>query len=50
MFMGCQTTQNVDLLKDELPEASRDVSAEETKNEHISYVCYVGHPDLEAAA
>ena len=36
MFMGCQTTQNVDLLKDELPEASRDVSAEETKNDNLN--------------
>ena len=34
--MGCQTTQNVDLLKNELPEASRDVSVEETKNDNLN--------------
>ena len=47
MFMGCQTTQNVDLLKDELPEASRDVSAEETKNDNLNSKKQLSNDQIE---
>ena len=45
--MGCQTTQNVDLLKDELPEASRDVSAEETKNDNLNSKKQLSNDQIE---